>query len=248
MNACDLASLDPRAKMMIMICLSTLAMITERAGVLLAVAAFTVAILLLGGVGWRKIISQLKVILVIIISLFIIQSICVRSGDPLLILAGHILVTWGGVLFAAMLSLRLVIVVLCALILLTGQPRDYLLALVQLKIPYEIAFMVMSAIHFLPLLREEALNVYYTAQLRGLEIKKAALTTRLRLYLRISLPILICALNRAKIMALAMEARAFRAFPRRTYLRRLVLASRDKAILCVFPLLTCAAIAAFTLI
>ena len=54
----------------------------------------------------------------------------------------------------------------------TGAPRDYLLALAQWKIPYEIVFMVMAAIYFLPILRTEALNVFLRRAVTGYGTKK----------------------------------------------------------------------------
>ena len=100
-----------------------------------------------------------------------------------------------------------------ALILLTGESRDYLPALVQMKIPYEIAFMVMAAVHFLPMLKEEAMDVYYSVQLRGTEIANAPLPKKLRAFSKICMPILVGAINRAKQMSIAMEARGFRSRP-----------------------------------
>lgn len=148
------------------------------------------------------------------------------------------MITSGGIELACILSLRLFILAFSALLLLTGGVRDYLLALVQMKIPYEIAFMTMASVHFIPILREEALNVFYAIQLRGCELQKASWRKKLHTYLEICLPILVGALKRTRAMALAMEARAFRAYPKRTYLRRLVLKKNDKAILVAVPVIT----------
>jgi energy-coupling factor transport system permease protein len=131
-----------------------------------------------------------------------------------------------------------------ALILLTGEARDYLLALVQCKVPFELAFMVMTAVHFLPILRGEALDVYHAVQMRGTEVAKASLRDKLRVYTRITLPIVAGAIKRAEQVSIAMEARAFRATPRRTFMRRLTLAPRDVASLIAVPLLAAAALAA----
>ena len=233
-----LERLDPRSKIIIMLCISTLAMVTESIRWLLLLVLFSVMILIFGGSEIPRIFNQVKSVFIIIISLFIIQTVFVRSGTPLFYLNGFVIITRDGVLLASMLSLRLLVLVFCALIILTGDPRDYLLAMVQCKVPYEIAFMVMVTIHFIPILREEALNVFYTVQLRGIELKKASLKYKLRIYSHISLPILVCALNRVKTMSLAMEAKAFRAYPQRTYMRRLFLTIKDKIILFLFPAAT----------
>ena len=175
-----------------------------------------------------------------IIMLFIIQSLFVRTGEPLISLGGFTLVTTGGLNTAAVICLRFLILVMSALILLTGESRDYLPALVQMKIPYEIAFMVMAAVHFLPMLKEEAMDVYYSVQLRGTEIANAPLPKKLRAFSKICMPILVGAINRAKQMSIAMEARGFRSRPRRTYLHTIKLQVKDVALLVLLPAATAA--------
>lgn len=136
--------------------------------------------------------------------------------------------------------MRLMIVVFSALILLTGQPRDYLLGLIQWRVPYEIAYMVMIGLRFFPLLREEALDVYYSVQLRGMELRKASLKVKLQVYLKISLPILAGTLERAKDTSMAMEARAFRAYEKRTYMRQMKLRANDICFMVLSPILAAA--------
>ena len=240
MNFCNLASFDPRTKMMLMVCLSTLALLKPEPLILPGILAFTVLLLFLGGVRVGDMVRQIKGIFYMIISLFVIQCLFVRTGDPLVTLAGHTLIKTGGLETAAVVCLRFTIFVMSALILLTGESRDYLLALVQMKTPYEIAFMVMAAVHFLPILKEEALDVYYSVQLRGTEIKKAALPAKLKMYGKICLPVLVGAVNRAKRMSIAMEARGFRANPKRTYMRKLHLKAKDVLVILAAPAITAA--------
>ncbi|MGI5824292.1 MAG: energy-coupling factor transporter transmembrane component T family protein [Bacillota bacterium] len=245
MNFFNLSTFDPRAKLMLMICLSTFAMLKPQPLVLTVILGLTVLILLLGGVKTGDMLRQAKGILYMIIALFIVQCVFVRTGEPLIALNGFTLLTAGGLTTAASVCLRFVILVMSALILLTGDSRDYLLALVQMKIPYEIAFMVMAAVHFLPILKEEALDVYYSVQLRGTEIKKAPFSKKIKCYCKICLPILVGAVNRAKRMATAMEARGFRSRPQRTYRRRLRLKVKDTAVIVAAP---AAAIALFIML
>ena len=129
-----------------------------------------------GRVCLNKIVSQAKTASGFIVFLFLLQCLFNRTGNALIEIGRFTMVTDKGIITAAILALRLLIFLLSALILFTGEARDYLLALIQCRIPYEIAFMVMIGIHFFPILREEAFNVYCSAQLRGTEIKKASLS------------------------------------------------------------------------
>lgn len=215
----SLAALDPRTKMVMIAAISTAAMAVENLRFLLGLLLFTSALLAAGKVGFRQQLKQARMAVGMVVFLFLLQAL------------------FGQMELGAVLSVRLLIVIVSALILLTGAPRDYLLGLVQWKIPYEIAYMVIIGLHFFPILREEAMDVYYSIQLRGMEIKKASIAAKLRVYLKISLPILAGAMERAKDMSISMEARAFRAYPKRTYMRKLKLKARDLICMTMFPLL-----------
>lgn len=242
-----LEAFDPRVKMMMMICLSTFAMMVQDLTGLMAALLFTILVLLLGGDNGLRLIFQAKLAIGMVLFILIIQSISIRTGTPVLSVAGISLITNEGLQLGVMLSLRLMVLVMSALILLNGEPRDYLLAMVQCKLPYEIAFMVMVGIHFFPILREEALNIYYSVQLRGTEIQKASIPKKLDAYLKISLPILVCAMEKARVMTIAMESRCFRLLPYRTYMRKLRLSRKDIAGLVILPSITLVGILWFKL-
>ena len=130
------------------IAISAAAMFTDRIPYLLGLFIFTAAVMLAGNVGIKRIWKQLTGAIGIVAFLFLLQTV------------------FGQMELGAMLSLRLLIIIMSALILLTGPPRDYLLAMVQCRLPYELAYMVILAFHFFPILREESQDVYYSIQLR----------------------------------------------------------------------------------
>lgn len=211
--------LDPRTRIVMLFAISGVAMLTSNLWFLAGLLAFTIVLLLVGRVGISKQKKQFMGIISMLVFLFLIQAI------------------FGQAYFGAVLCVRLIIVVMSALILLTGQMRDYLLALVQMKVPYELAYMVVLAFHFFPILRQEALDVYHSIQLRGCELKKTSLKNKLLAFKGMCIPILAGALARAQDTAIAMEARGFRMYRRRTYMRRLKLAKKDIALLILFPVL-----------
>ncbi len=243
MRALKLENLDARVKLFMLLAISTSAVFFRSPKVLAAIFVFTLALMLAGGVSAKDAFMKVRGALGLIASVFILQCLFNRSGEPLLRVWGVTVITRGGVAAAAYVALRLLTVLLSALIVLTGQRRDYLLALTQLKVPYEIAFMVTAALHFLPLLREQAQDVLSAAQMRGARIKKAPVRKRLRLYLALSAPIVAGAVRKSEQTAVAMEARAFRACPRRTSMRRLVMKKSDWAALAAFAVLLAAVVA-----
>lgn len=231
----DLKTLDPRSKIVMMGSLSTAVMFTENLWGQAAVLFLTLLTLFLGGVKAGAVLGQLKGILALIVFLFFVQCVFTRGGGALLRIGDFVLVTEAGFHLACVLSFRFMVILLAALILLTGEPWDYLLAMVQCRLPYEIAFMVMAGIHFLPILRDEAMNVYYAVQLRGTELQKISLRGKIQVYRRICLPVLTNALRKSRSMALAMELRGLRAHPKRTYMRHLSMDIRDRCFLLAYP-------------
>lgn len=232
----SLSRIDPRVKLLFLVLVSTAALISRATAALLALLGITLLIILAGGVSpgvvWRK----LRGLFGLIAMLFILQCLFDRRGDPLLTISGATIIYDSGFQTAVLVNLRLLIIILSALIVAVGETRDYLLALTSLKVPYEIAFMVLAALRFLPLLREEAQDVLCAAQLRGLRLKKAGLRKQAGAYLSIVLPVVAGAIRRAEQLSIAMEARGFRAFPRRTSMRRLRMRTADlvyAAALCI---------------
>jgi len=233
----SLTRLDPRIKLLLLIGLSTVSFITQKPAALLALFLLTVMILLLGGVTPATIWTKLRGMFGLILMIFLMQCVFTRSGEPALALNGVTLVTENGIQTAVLVGLRLLIIVLSALTVALGESRDYLLALTQCKVPYEIAFLVLAAMRFLPMLREEARDVLCAAQMRGLRIKKAGLRKQVAAYMSIVLPVLAGAIRRAEQLSVSMEARGFRAFPRRTSMRRLRMRSADWLYLAAFCLI-----------
>jgi len=201
---------------------------------LLTLLFIVLFIILSGGIKPSVIWLKLRGLFGLIITLFLMQCLFNRTGEPILALSGLTLVTDAGLYIALLVNLRLLIIILSALVVAAGETRDYLLALTALKIPYEIAFMVLAALRFLPMLREEAQDVLCAAQLRGLRIKKTSLRKQAAAYISIVLPVVAGAIRRAEHLSIAMEARGFRAFPRRTSMRALIMRTADWLYLAVF--------------
>ena len=235
-----LAFLDPRIKILLLAGLTTSALIASRPYALAALLGITMLMLLFGGVGLGMILTKLRGLLGLVLMLFLLQCLFNRTGEPALVLSGFTVVTAEGFHAAVLVSLRLLIIILGALIMLSGDSRDYLLALIQWRVPYEIAFMALIAMRFIPMLREEAQSVLHAAQMRGLRLKKTGLRHRAGAYVSIALPVVAGAVHRAEQLSIAMEARGFRAFPMRTNMRSLSIRVADLVYAAVF----CAALAA----
>ncbi len=227
--------LDPRAIMVMVVCITTLALIYNTPGPLLLILAGTTVLLFIFRIDFGAVRGYLRPYLSLLLILLLVQIVFTRGGEVLLAAGSLPLVTSRGLLVGTSVVLRIVVVIAAALLLTRAGSRDFILGLAQWKVPYEVAFMVAVAARFLPVFRDELINVVTAIQLRGVDLKKAPWGQKIELYRRLFFP-------KAQQLALAMEARGFRAYPRRTYLRRLYLSFADYMVMLFFPAATLALI------
>jgi energy-coupling factor transport system ATP-binding protein len=231
----SLRALDPRTKMLMMAVVSGFAVAATGLAFLASLLALSFAALAVGGADLPRALKRCRALFALIAALFVIQAVFAVRFDPdatpLLTVGGTVVLYKEGALLAAMLALRLLVVVASAQILLEGEMRDYLLGFTQMRVPYEIAFMVVVGLHFLPILREEAVSVYQGMQLRGVRFRKTGPLRRFKAFAGLCLPVFVGTLRRADETATAMELRAFRAHKTRTSMRRLTLRREDAVVM-----------------
>jgi len=134
--------------------------------------------------------------------------------------------------------LRMMIIIVSATIMRGSSSREIIQALVQWKIPYEIAFMVSLAIRFLPILRDEAKDVFTAIQLRGIEVEELSLYKRFKVYSYLFMPVLSGVIYRARELSTSIESRGFRAYPERTSYIKLRLSLKDYILMITSMLFT----------
>ncbi|KAF1083793.1 Energy-coupling factor transporter transmembrane protein EcfT [Sporotomaculum syntrophicum] len=225
--AVKMINLDPRAKIVIVLCLSTLAVFFNTPGLLLIVLIITLLLLQIFQVKYISLIYKFRRLLPVLFVLLFIQSAFTGHGQVLVAFGDVHILTTGGVSSASCVLLRMLILFGSAMIIATSNSRDYVLALVELKIPYEIAFMVLIALRFLPVFVQEAKDTLIAIQLRGVDMQKVAWGKKIKVFTYIFSPLVSNVLLKANQLAISMEARGFRLYPRRTYLRVLKYNSLD---------------------
>ncbi|MBA5942113.1 MAG: energy-coupling factor transporter transmembrane protein EcfT, partial [Methanophagales archaeon] len=201
--------LDPRTKLVMVLCLSSLAVLIPNISVLVGVllVSFLISIMLKGDLF--PAFKQLQKLLWLIVIVAVAQSLFAPGGSVIVALGTFPLLTTGGLIKGAEFILRMAVIVVSATIVATSNYREIVQGLVQWKIPYEIAFMVSIAIRFLPMLTEEIKDVMLAIQLRGVELEKIPFKRRLQIYSYILTPIVIGTVIKAEKLATAMETRAF---------------------------------------
>jgi energy-coupling factor transport system permease protein len=120
--------------------------------------------------------------------------------------------------YALASALRIYTIILSSLVFVRAtDPRDLAIALVtQMKVPYRIAYAFFIALRIVPTVEEEIKTIRAAQAVRGVA-RQRGVTGRIREMKRYAMPLLVGSLRRASMMALSMEARAFGAFPSRTF-------------------------------
>lgn len=207
---------DPRTKLIIVLCISTLGILIKNIIYLTIVLLLTVLIAKFFKVNLTRSLKKLRGLLYIVVVIAIVQSIFSSEGQALFSIGRFIILSTNGLEKGLQFILRMMIVIFSATIITTSNSRELIQGLVQWRLPYDIALMVAIGIRFLPILAEEIKDSFTAIQLRGIEINNIPLKKRISIYSYIFTPILVGTISKAEKLSTAIEMRGFRAYDNRT--------------------------------
>lgn len=171
--------------------------------------------------------------LIIIIILTALLNIFYTDGTP--IVEGWI-ITWEGLAKAAMMSLRIILLIVGTFMLtyttspiaLTDGLELMLNPLKKIKIPvHEMAMMMSMALRFIPTLIEETDKIMSAQKARGADFETGSLAQRAKALLPILVPLFVSAFRRADELAVAMESRCYHGGSGRTRMKQLKMQGAD---------------------
>ncbi|MGB9592154.1 MAG: energy-coupling factor transporter transmembrane component T family protein, partial [Candidatus Kryptoniota bacterium] len=114
---------------------------------------------------------------------------------------------------------RLAIMVMASFMLIwTTDIQELMVGLVHLRMPYRYAFAIFMALRFIPMIQQEVEAVKAAHTIRGRAVK-SQLSHRFRLWQRYMFTVIVNGLRKAEGTAIAIESRAFGAYPTRTYVK-----------------------------
>jgi len=200
-----------------MLVFSSLALLLNRLTSLACLLLLALVIGLLLGSPRQIIEKALAYVLPLGLLLAFIYSLA-QPGDTWLALGSITFLNKQGAEKALLLVLRLMVIITSASWLAKESPRRIVQGLIQWHMPYEIAFMVVIGLRFLPLLREEMSSSLTVIQLRGVDLRRLPPFKAISVYTYLLLPVLAQAIYRARQLSLSLELRGFRAYPRRSSL------------------------------
>ncbi|MCI5140509.1 MAG: energy-coupling factor transporter transmembrane protein EcfT, partial [Candidatus Electrothrix sp. ATG1] len=150
-----------------------------------------------------------------------------------------------GMIYGAVQAMRFAATTSLALLFYWTTPADAMLfGMIKLRIPYGLAFMVITSLRFIPLLLSETVTVLRAQKIKGYEPFKPKNLPRAVFFLLV--PVLANCMRRSAKLAISVEGRGFRPDAPRSYMKNdtLQMRSADRillAALCCFsvPLISC---------
>jgi len=218
---------DPRVKLFLVLCISTLGIVVENIAVLYIVMLWATLVACFFKVNFISLAFKLRRFMCLLVGIIIIQSLFIKSGNVLIGTENFSIITDLGLAKGLGYLGRIIIVLLSGAIVATTDARQMIQGLVQLRLPYEFAFMAAIGIKFLPLLMEQLNDTFTAIQLRGIDMRELKLKEKLEIYSYLFTPVIISTLHRAKKLSLSIEARGFRAYSKRSSIIKLKLAKPD---------------------
>ena len=244
-------NLDPRVKLLYLIGTSILTIVFGAPWLLILLFLSTLPFWYFLHPSKSKIKSMFWLFAILSVSFIISQSLFYYWADDLLFciiphdfpiigpLTGGISVYIDGAIYGLIQSFRFMTTISAAMILVsTTHPSELITAFGRffnfnikdkqyvIGLPYEIAFMVSSAVSFAPVMIEECYGIINAMRARGLDLK-GGIRTKLRAAKHLFLPLIVNILRSGRQIAIAADARGFRATKNRSYVKELKFNSND---------------------
>lgn len=239
--------MDPRAKLVGALAFMVVVFAAQTFFGLAACAVFTVAFFLAARIPLGKALRSIAPLAFIVVITALLNVFFVQGGQ-VLFEWWIIRISEGGLVQAAFISCRLLLLLLgMSLLTLTTPTLDltdafeHLLApLARIGVPaHELSMMMGIALRFLPQLAQE-LTIIYRAQIsRGATFSKGRVGTLLALMV----PLFTSAFRHAETLSAAMESRCYHGGTGRTRLHPLALSRVDGAAACALAAMLCCSIA-----
>ncbi|NOK62453.1 MAG: energy-coupling factor transporter transmembrane protein EcfT [Chloroflexi bacterium AL-W] len=175
----------------------------------------------LNGLFKRLIQVVRNIVLPVIISLFLIQGILFPPINATPLPLGPITLTYEGLLFALVVSTRLlVLTTTMILVLQTTPPADLVFALTERGLSRSIGYIILVALQIMPDMSARAKGILDTQRSRGLEFSTPL--QRVRALVPLIGPLVTGALLDVEGRAMALESRAYTVRGPKTHLRQLI--------------------------
>jgi len=213
----------PWPKMVWILMVVTFVFIMRNPFPLLAIAAFSLVLVVISGT-WRSYWLSMVYLLPVIFALVFFQCIAPAFPRPwtAIVTAGPFTIYQEGIYSGIIMASRVISAATFALVMLmTTHPGDLFAALRVLKVPYEFNFMIITTIQLLPILQREFEIIFSAQKSRGM------MASGFKALLPSMVPVFAGAIERVSQLSMSLESRAFGSSGIKTSLRQLRLSAMD---------------------
>jgi len=235
----EIHRLDPRSKLIALLCMMMLVVLTIKVSVYLVLTAVLVLIVFLAKLPFALVFKNLRPFLWLFLITFMLNLAYGQGKIIWTVPVVHWHITHEALQRAGMYTFRVgLMIVYAAVFTLTTSPMDItdglarlLSPLKKMKVPVqEFALMMTIAIRFIPLLLEEADRIRKAQIARGARFD-GNIIQRIKSLIPLIIPLFISAFRKADDLALAMEARCYKIGAERTSYNQLKLRVADYSVL-----------------
>ncbi|MGM1047206.1 MAG: energy-coupling factor transporter transmembrane component T family protein [Bacillota bacterium] len=237
--------LDPRAKLAAMLLyVAVIVMVSSWPGMALT-ALFSILIMYSTRISFRYYLKAMKPLRFLMVFIFVIQVLTVKSGEALLSLGSFTLFS-GGLEVGLLSVMRMALLVsFTAILTFTTTPGKLNLGLEGVLKPLKkvgmhperLSLMISIALRFIPTILDETHKILKAQASRGADLKELPWKDKAKILVALLVPVTVSAFRRAQDLIHSMESRGFVINEPRTSLHSLSWAARDTGFLLLFVML-----------
>lgn len=227
--------LDPRLKLFGLLCLMVCCFLdygnfANTFAVLGCLFVFILIIMIMGKISFFSFLKSLKALWIMMIFLILIN--CFIPYDdfthPMIVFSNGYTIYWESLLNALRVMFRILMMIALTLILtsttaamdITSSFEWYLTPLKIFKFPTQVISMTTSlALRFIPTLLEESQRIMRAQKSRGVDYNKGFIISKIKSVTTLIIPLLVSCFSRSDELALAMDARGYDPYAKRTRYR-----------------------------
>ncbi|WP_044640721.1 energy-coupling factor transporter transmembrane component T family protein [Risungbinella massiliensis] len=209
--------IDPISKIVYILFAIAVPIILPMISIALVCSMMSIALLVMAKVFWKSL-PIYGFVLLVLSTVLIIQSLFYEGNTTPLFSLGSLVFYQEGLLYALLISLRVINIVGAFMILvLTTKPSDLVESLVRKGLSPRFGYVLQSVFQIIPQMMSTMGTITDAQRSRGMETE-GNLWVRMKAFLPLLGPVVLNSLIQTKERAMALEVRGFNASGQKTYL------------------------------
>lgn len=203
-----LQRLDPRTKLVLVLCGAVLFVVIDSVDVLLGLLAIIHLILLTSKVPARQIGWVWRQLVRVVAVIVLVYPLFARLPGPVLFTLGPLTVTWTGVMAGLATAIKVVgMSLLFFVILFTTRQSELVRGLVRLGLPFEWGLTLSIALRYIPSFSHTVAQIQDAQAARGWQVERGDIAGRIRGIAPVLVALIISVLRTSDTLGMALAVR-----------------------------------------